>query len=163
MMIFSDSFGKDSTFPLQTKVRLVFGFGTQLAGQVSPHLSEPLTRPTELTQTPSPRGICAWGSLEEYLRDIYIYNLYIHISYVLYTYCVCSISTSIIWLSYVYMIWYIGIYIIHMYSYVYIYVYIDIYTKQIHAHMDLQLHWLQMWHMQEQPAYFPFTSDMGPK
>ena len=99
--------------PPKQKLRLVFGFGTQLAGQVSPHLSEPLTRPTELTQTPSPRGICAWGSLEEYLRYIYIYYLYIHISYVLYKYCVWSISTSIIW---IYDLVHRCIYIIHMYN-----------------------------------------------
>ena len=125
MMIFSDSFGKDSTFPLQTKVRLVFGFGTQLAGQVSPHLSEPLTRPTELTQTPSPRGICAWGSLEEYLRDIYIYIQFV------YTYIICVIYILCMLYKYEYHMIIICIYdLIHRYlynTYVFICIYICVY------------------------------------
>ena len=109
-MIFSDSFGKDSTFPPKTKVAagVRIRYPTRWSSFTPPfgaldqtHWADP---------TPSPRGICAWGSLELYT---YIYYLYIHISYVLYKYCVWSISTSIIW---IYDLVHRCIYIIHMYN-----------------------------------------------
>ena len=66
MMIFSDSFLRIQHSPPKQKLRLVIGFGTQLAGQVSPHLSEPLTRPTELTQLQVPEASVP----EDHLRNI---------------------------------------------------------------------------------------------